>query len=98
MGLRAVDALEERPCNLGIDPVVKYRVHHFMQRVEAGLVGVEGGDIDLPALHAAVLVVEMTVRGIAQRRGLALQTVRLELNAGAEGHCVMIFILSGLCQ
>jgi hypothetical protein len=66
--------------------VVQDRVHDFVQGVEAGLVAVEGGDVDLSAFHASVLVVEMTVSGVSQRRGLALLSVDSEVDAGAEGH------------
>jgi hypothetical protein len=89
--LRACYAIEERPCDLGVDAVVEDRVNDFVQGVEAGLVGVEGGDVDLPSFHAAMLVVEMAVSGVAQRRGLALLSVDFEVDAGAEGHFYMIF-------
>jgi len=59
----------------------------------AGLVAVEGGDVDLSSFHAAVLVVEMAMSRVAKRRELALLSVDFDMDAGAEGHCVMIFCL-----
>jgi hypothetical protein len=96
--LGAVDAVEERPCDLRVDPVVEDGVHHFVQGVEAGLVGVEPVDVDLASFHASVLVVEVAVSGITQRRGLALLSVDFEMDAGAEGHCYMLFGLCSSCQ
>ncbi|MCU1284385.1 MAG: hypothetical protein JWO13_735 [Acidobacteriales bacterium] len=85
---RCGNAIQKSAADLGIDAMRNDGVHDFVQCVEAGAVGVEGGDVDVAAFKfmSAMLVVEMAVSGITQRRGLALVSVDFEVNAGAEGH------------